>query len=378
MAETRATNPLVEQFRKGGVPPELRLMAAQGALPLKPVDLMELLHHLLSDREEQVRTTATATLGAMPGEEVLPIVKDRSTPPGVLAWALANRKERELLEVVLQNTSTPDEAIEAQASALPAELAELVVINQVRLLRRTSLLEAIERNPNLNRDQARRLRELRETFKIGPEFEEKPAAPPSAAAAPPPEPAPSPPAPEAKPEPAPEFVAMDEPVILSEEEAVVRYLSADEQKQSEKVSAVQRLYRLNTAEKIITALKGNREERAILVRDPNRLVATAVLGSPRVTEAEIESFAGMKNVSDEILRIIGTHREWTKKYSVVSSLVRNPRTPLAISLGMVSRLNPRDLKSVTIDKNVPEVIRKQAQRFVRTPPGQAPGAGQKH
>ena len=32
MAETRASNPLVDQFRKGGVPKELRLMAAQGAL----------------------------------------------------------------------------------------------------------------------------------------------------------------------------------------------------------------------------------------------------------------------------------------------------------------------------------------------------------
>jgi hypothetical protein len=75
----------------------------------------------------------------------------------------------------------------------------------------------------------------------------------------------------------------------------------------------------------------------------------------------------MKNVSDEILRIIGNHREWTKKYNVISNLVKNPRTPLAISLGMVARLNPRDIKGIAHDKNVPEPIRKQALKFVKTP-----------
>ncbi len=101
---------------------------------------------------------------------------------------------------------------------------------------------------------------------------------------------------------------------------------------------------------------------------------SVVLGSPRVSDAEIESFAGMKNVSGEVLRHIGNHKEWTKKYSVVASLVRNPRTPLAISIGMVSRLNPKDLKSIAVDRNVPEVIRKQAQRFVKGPQG-GPGGG---
>jgi hypothetical protein len=169
-----------------------------------------------------------------------------------------------------------------------------------------------------------------------------------------------PPPPEPEPEPEP----VETPI--SEGEAVARYLSEDERQEESKVSAVQRLYRLNTAEKVIAALKGNREERAVLVRDPNRIVSTAVLGSPRLTEAEIESFAAMKNVSDQILRQIGNNRDWTKKYSVVSNLVRNPRTPLAISLGMVTRLNPKDLKTIAVDRNVPEVIRKQAQRFVRS------------
>lgn len=357
MSEARAVNPLVAQFQKPGVPRDLRLMAAQGALPLKPADLLELLHTLLSDVEPQIRDTASATMAGFPAEELLPICRDKGSPPGVLAWVVANRTERELREAALQNVTLADEAIEALAASLPEELAELVVINQTRLLRRTSMLEALETNPHLNNDQKRRLRELRETFRIGG------AEPPQHL----PVPAIPPPAPVAE-EPAEPDVAQVLPdAPITESDAMVRYLSEEERNEKDKVSAVQRIYRLNTAEKVITALKGSREERAILVRDPNRLVATAVLGSPRLTEAEIESFAGMKSLSDELLRQIGGHREWTKRYGVVANLVRNPKTPIGVSLGLVSRLNPRDIKSLTVDRNVPEVIRKQAQKFLKGP-----------
>jgi len=149
--------------------------------------------------------------------------------------------------------------------------------------------------------------------------------------------------PEAPPEPL-ALVSM-EPLKLSEDEALVRFLSDEERQQSEKVSAVQKLYRLNTAEKVITALKGTREERAILVRDPNRIVAAAVLGSPRLTNMEVEGFAAMKNVSEDILRYIGKRRDWTKRVGVRANLVRNPRTPLDVSLGLVAMLNPRDLQN---------------------------------
>jgi hypothetical protein len=349
MADARVPNPLVEQFRKGAVPLDLRLLAAQGALPLIPADLVDLLHHLTRDREARIRETAAATLGGIPAGEMLPIVKDRLTPTGVLDWVLTQRQERELLEVVLQNTSTSDDAIESMAGTLPAELAELVVINQVRLLRRTSLLEVLEVNPALNNDQKRRLRELRETFRIG--------------AVPPAPPAPAPPPVPAE-EPAP---VAEEPEPASEDEALIRYLEEDERAEAEKVSVVQRVYRANTADKVIMALKGTRAERSILIRDANRIVASAVLGSPRLTEPEIESFAGMKNLAAEVLRQIGSHREWTKRYGVVHNLVKNPRTPLGVSLGMVSRLNPRDLKAISVDRNVSEVIRKQAQKFIKGP-----------
>ena len=349
MAEGRATNPLVEQFRRGSVPRDLRLMAAQGLLPLNPVDFTDLLQHLLSDTDETIRSTAGTTLGAIPEPEMLALVKDRESPPAVLGWAVANRKEPEIREAALQNPSTPDEAIEPLAGELPESLAELVVINQVRLLRRTSLLVALEGNAGLSADQRRRLRELRESFHIG----EKPV--------------------EAPPPPPLEELPPDD-VMMTEAEAIARYnLAPDEQQDEAKLGAVQKVYRMNTAEKVIAALKESREMRAILVRDPNRIVSSAVLGSPKLTEPEIESFAGMRGVSSEILRTIAGNKDWTKRYGVVANLVKNPRSPLPVAMNLIPRLNPRDLKTISVDRNVPEVIRKHAAKFIKGPGG--PGGG---
>jgi hypothetical protein len=124
---------------------------------------------------------------------------------------------------------------------------------------------------------------------------------------------------------------------------------------------------MNVKDKLITALKGTREERTILIRDPNKLVATAVLGSPRLTPAEIEGFSAMKNVSSDVLRTIGNHREWTRSAAVITNLVKNPRTPIGLALTHLPRVNPRDMKMLAVDRNVPEAVRKQAQKFIKKP-----------
>jgi hypothetical protein len=339
-------------------------MAAQGLLPLKSEDLLELWVDLKADPDEGVRAATAKSLSSFPASELLPILKNRGTSAPVLAWALTNRPERELRETALQNTSTSDETIERLAPSLSAELAELVVINQVRLLRRLSLLEAIESNPSLNNDQKRRLRELRETFNIGGVA--APTPPPAAAPAPPPEAKVESPLPEAPLEPVSVASTLGES-FPSVDDAMIHILSEEERQQAEKVNTIQKIYRLNTAEKLVTALKGSREERAILIRDPNRLVSSAVLDSPRLTEPEIESFSAMKNVSDQVLRYIGNHREWTKHYAVLKNLISNPRTPVGIALTLVPRLSPRDVRAVSFDRNVPEAVRKAAQKFVKGP-----------
>ena len=112
------------------------------------------------------------------------------------------------------------------------------------------------------------------------------------------------------------------------------------------------------------AMKGSREQRSQLIRDSNRMVATAVLSSPKLTEAEVEAFTKMGNVSEDVLRIIGTNRNWLKNYGVMLGLVKNPKTPPGISMQLINRLNERDVKMLAVDRNVPEALRLVARKLL--------------
>ena len=117
-------------------------------------------------------------------------------------------------------------------------------------------------------------------------------------------------------------------------------------------------------ERLKAAMKGSREMRAILIRDPNKMVAASVLSSAKVTESEVEGFARMATLSEEVLRIIASNRAWTKNYGIVVGLTKNPKTPLGLSLNLMSRLNDRDISALSMDRNVPESLRTAARRRV--------------
>ena len=158
-------------------------------------------------------------------------------------------------------------------------------------------------------------------------------------------------------QPAGEAPQTDEPLIDDGQEEVAE-APADE----DEMGTSQRLAKMNVMQRIKVAMRGRREERSILIRDPNRLVSVAVLSSPKVTEAEIESFAKMANVSEEVLRVIGMNRQWTKNYGVIAGLVRNPKTPVAISMNLMQRVNDKDVRMLATDRNVPEPIRLAARK----------------
>ena len=126
----------------------------------------------------------------------------------------------------------------------------------------------------------------------------------------------------------------------------------------------ERLATMTVPEKMKYAMKGTREMRAILIRDPNRMVASAVLSCPKVNEAEAEAFAKMGNVSEDILRTIAQTRAWIKNYGVTLSLTKNPKTPVAITLQLMQRLTDGDVKRLSTDRNVPEPVRIAARRRV--------------
>jgi hypothetical protein len=121
---------------------------------------------------------------------------------------------------------------------------------------------------------------------------------------------------------------------------------------------------LAIADRLKLAMKGTREQRAQLIRDSNKIVATAVLSSPKLTDSEVEAFCKMGNVSEDVLRIIGTNRAWLKNYGVILGLTRNPKTPLGLSMQMMHRLTEKDVKMLTVDRNVPEALRLAARRLL--------------
>jgi hypothetical protein len=134
---------------------------------------------------------------------------------------------------------------------------------------------------------------------------------------------------------------------------------------------LQRVSRMTVVERIQLAVKGGREERMLMIRDPNKIVQRAVLQSPRLTDTEVESFASMANLTDEVLRNISMNRNFMKNYVVVKNLAKNPKTPLDISLRLIQRLTATDLKQLSTNKNIPETLRTTAFKLQRqrTKPG---------
>jgi hypothetical protein len=141
-------------------------------------------------------------------------------------------------------------------------------------------------------------------------------------------------------------------------------LSESGEEAEDERSLLQRLASMTVAQRLVRAMKGSREERAVLIRDPSKLVSAAVLSSPKLTESEVESIARMANVSEDVLRIIGRTRAWVKKYPVAAALTRNPKTPVALSMNLLSRLTDKDLRMISTDRNVPDVLRATARRRV--------------
>jgi hypothetical protein len=145
-------------------------------------------------------------------------------------------------------------------------------------------------------------------------------------------------------EPVPGADAGDEPLVDAEGGAAPADLDAGEE---DPQSITQKLALLGVADRMKAAMKGSKSE----------LVSAAVLSSPKLTDSEVENFARLANVSEEILRTIGMNRGWIKNYGVVAALSKNPKTPLAVALRFVQRLNDRDLKMIALDRNLQEPLK---------------------
>jgi hypothetical protein len=353
----------LEQIKSGEVAPALRKAAARGVLPVSREELIEILVFLSDDPDEALAQEARKSLDDFPEDVLKHILESSFTSEAIFDFfARPPFRSPKLIESIILNTAAPDRVIARLASEVEAHLIDAILINLMRLLRYPEILDALEKNPYNTPDTRRRLGEVRVEF-----FEKRNTFVPVAPFSPAEEYGESTPA---SAEASSEFV---EPHPLSTDqspeavvEATTQLLVQDgEEVSGDRVTLLQKIARMPIAERVQVAIKGSRDERLILIRDSNKVVSRAVLLSPKISENEIEGISQMRNVNTEILRLVGQSRTWAKNYSILHNLVRNSRSPIGTTLTLLNRLMARDLKALSKNKNIPEVIRRSAGHLVQ-------------
>lgn len=139
----------------------------------------------------------------------------------------------------------------------------------------------------------------------------------------------------------------------------------EEVRVQKKESILQRVQRLSVGQRIQLALKGGKDIRNVLIRDPNREVVIKVLENPKITENEVEMIARNPSSPDDALRYIFKKKDWIRKYNIVLSLASNPKTPIGISMPLITRLRMHDLVILEKNKNIPEAVRNAIKRYIK-------------
>ena len=397
-----SNNSVVEAIITGTAPRPARLAAANGLLPLSQIELLEVLVALRQSRDAEIAEAANETLSSQTPEDLLVAAKAGETSPAVLAYlGTITDSTRDVHEALILNNQTPDLTIASLATALQeGALLELISANQQRLVRTPDIIEAILENPARTAEAERRAKETRREFfekeRGARQIADELRARGNTAAA--------------------EFfetaelttvtgeLSIEDAWIIAqhievsdadideswlpaeryeelvtesvaEHAAAVQRIIDNERRESgdvsaERVSLIRRIMFMNAKDRMKLAMKGDREARSILIRDSNRVVATAVINNPRVTEQEVENIAAMRTVADEVLRLIARNRAWARSYTIIHNLARNPRTPIPTIIGILPRIRTKDLQHLSQNRNVSEAARRQALRLAQTRAGE--------
>ncbi|HEX4603655.1 MAG TPA: hypothetical protein VH724_06655 [Candidatus Angelobacter sp.] len=400
---------LLEQIKSNSLPVNAMRSAAKGALPVPPEEMLEVLVYLSQNPlfGQDARMTL-AQWDALSAKDVLG--KDTATPEVLLYYWQPENRRPVLMPTLIENPAIPDSLLMELADTGSRETVNMLLAS-ARARNSPGVVEALLGNEYLTPIEARKLRgedddaaatsapppeeDALPEFEVHPEteaallafekehaaeisaVEEKPfeltkeegaaadagTAPASADTADSAENA-APSAVEA-PENADEAGVPAAALPAANAPATIAAPIPDEYEKAEqkRITVLQRVSRLNVGQRIKLGFIGGREERALLIRDTARLVQNAVLSSPKVTDAEIESFAGSKNLQENVFREIARQRRFLKLYPVIRNLCNNPKCPLDISLTLIKGLQVYDLKSLRHNKNVPDTIRKVAAKL---------------
>ena len=304
-----------EEIRAGRATRERKLAVVGGGAGMEPWMRAELLVLLSKDRDAMVNGRALSALAGVAPEALLEAAKQPDVALPLLEYVAEHASDRAAAAAaLLANRNCPGKALALVADQLSQKDVQAIMDNLEQLSSSRELIIALAARPDLTLEHQRMLEELTNEA--------------------------------------------DKHAI----ELMVNDVEPDPEKRK---TLLQRLSTMNVVERLTLALKGGREERMALIRDPNKMVQRAVLQSPRLTEQEVENFSAMANLSDEVLRTISLNRNFIKSYAIVRNLVNNPKTPMDISLHFLSRLITTDLKKLSVNKNVPETVRGMATKMIR-------------
>jgi hypothetical protein len=356
MAETGPISGVAEllaKFRQGLVPRNVRLFAAQGLLPVSREDLIRANLILAADGDQEIADAAQATLGGFSTEHLLAVLQLEDVDALEMDLLARCRQDETLWQSIVRHPKSANETLRWLARSAPPVTQDVIITNQVRLLGCLEVLDDLRANPQVTQDVLRRVREFEE------EFLEKAIVWAGV---------------EGAPVEVPETPSIE--AVLAELKAIGMRLPGGEVPLEKLIAELEpgapedvkdahaRLALMNTAQRVLQAIRGTREERLILVRDRSPLVVRAVMLSPKLSEIDVERIAGMRATSEEALRIVAGRPRWLRRYTVLHNLAFNPKTPPGIALQLVRRLSQRDLMLISRDRGVSEAVRRVARDLV--------------
>lgn len=310
---------VLEDLRHGRAPRERKIAVCTGGAHLAPADRAEILAVLAGDADEMVATRAQDAILSLPPEAFVEAIKREQALPALFSYASRHLADKPgICDALVHNKNCATEHLVHAVRHLSALGIQTLMEELDRISESPTLAAVLEHSPLLTPEQRNQLHELH-----GP----------------------------------------GHPI---DEAALAEAAAAAEPDVARRQTLIQRIAKMTVAQRVQYAIKGGSDARRTLVRDPNKVVQRAVLQSPRLTDQEVEAFASMSSLTDEILRLIAGNRNFRKNYVVVRNLINNPKTPLDVTLHMLPILNAQDLKRLTTNKNIPETLRTTAFKLQRT------------
>ena len=352
--DTSSLPPQVAKALGPDAPEQIQMMAAQGMLPVTPEQNVQILYQLANFSSGNAQSMATMSFADLPANILLPTLTSFQHA-GLLDWIASERSsDDKVLEAVIMNNATPNETVARLAKRVSANMCDVIATNQIRLLKAPIIIEQLYQNANARMATVDRLIEL--AIRENVELKGLPGLRDAM---------------KSKEEIFDGMGGEEFDALLRQQQTIAdeQDLTHDEKSEKEKTlreildegkSLHQIIGKLNMSQKIRLATIGTREAINILARDPNKLIHTAAVKSPRVKYPDIERWAKEKSMPDGVINWIAQNKDWTRHYDVKHNLCQNPKAPLAEVLRFLNHLRTNDLRSLSMNRNVPTQVSRQA------------------